>query len=316
MRLFRALRFSLLALLLSLAPASSFAGVFISINFGPPVLPVYEQPPCPQPDLIWTPGYWAYGPDGYYWVPGAWVPAPFAGGLWTPGYWGWNNGLYVYNPGYWGYHVGYYGGVNYGGGYLGIGFAGGEWRGGHFAYNTAVVNVNTTIIHTTYINRTIIETNTVVNNNHVAYSGGPGGVQHQPTAQEQIAAHETHTPPTTFQSQHETSARSAPASYAKNNGGHPATLAVAKPLAVETHAAPAAAHNAIGSQTSGAGAGKVTSEAGTPETRTAAPTRNPTPPAHNTEPARTNAPPARTNTAPKSNPKPAEKPKPEGHEKQ
>ncbi|MGD0629462.1 MAG: hypothetical protein ABR987_08920, partial [Terracidiphilus sp.] len=175
MRLFRSARWLLLALLVCLVPASSNAGVFISVNFGPPVLPVYVQPVCPQPNLIWMPGYWAYGDDGYYWVPGAWVPAPFVGGLWTPGYWGWRSGLYVYNPGYWGYHVGYYGGVNYGGGYLGIGFAGGEWRGGVFAYNTAVVNVNTTIIHTTYINRTIIQTNTIVNNNHVAYSGGPGG---------------------------------------------------------------------------------------------------------------------------------------------
>ena len=25
-----------------------------------------------KPGLIWTPGYWAYGDDGYYWVPGAW----------------------------------------------------------------------------------------------------------------------------------------------------------------------------------------------------------------------------------------------------
>ena len=116
MRLFRSARWLLLSLLVCLVPASSFAGVFISVGFGPPVLPVYEVPPCPQPNLIWTPGYWAYGDDGYFWVPGAWVPAPFPGGLWTPGYWGWNNGLYVYNPGYWGFHVGYYGGINYGGG--------------------------------------------------------------------------------------------------------------------------------------------------------------------------------------------------------
>jgi len=316
MRLFRAVRLSLLALLVSLAPASSFAGVFISINFGPPVLPVYEQPPCPQPDLIWTPGYWAYGDDGYYWVPGAWVPAPFDGGLWTPAYWGWNNGLYMFHPGYWGYHVGYYGGVNYGGGYLGIGFAGGEWRGGHFAYNTAVVNVNTTIIHTTFVDRTIIERTTVVNNNHVAYSGGPGGVQHQPAPEERVAEHEQHTAPTTFQSQHETSARSAPASYAKNNGGHPATLAVARPLPVETHAAPPLAHNEIGSQTSGAGAGKVTPEARSPETRPAPPEHNTAPPTHYTPPPAHNTPPPAHNTAPpKANPapKPDAKPKPEGH---
>ena len=218
MRLFRSARWLVLALLICLVPASSYAGVFISVNFGPPVLPVYVQPICPSPDLIWTPGYWNYGPDGYYWVPGAWVPAPFVGGLWTPGYWGWGNGLYVFHPGYWGYHVGYYGGVNYGGGYLGIGFAGGEWRGGHMAYNTAVVHVNETVIHTTYINRTVIQTNTVVNNNHVAYSGGPGGVQHQATAQEQVAAHETHTAPTSFQTQHIQAAQNDHSSYAKANG--------------------------------------------------------------------------------------------------
>ena len=91
---------------------------------------------------MWTPGYWAYGDDGYYWVPGAWVPAPYEGALWTPGYWGWASGLYVWHRGYWGPHVGYYGGVNYGFGYMGVGFAGGVWRGGVFAYNTAVVHVD------------------------------------------------------------------------------------------------------------------------------------------------------------------------------
>ena len=81
---------------------------------------------------MWTPGYWAYGDDGYYWVPGTWVPAPYVGALWTPGYWGWGGGLYVWHPGYWGPHVGYYGGVNYGFGYMGIGFVGGMWAGSAF----------------------------------------------------------------------------------------------------------------------------------------------------------------------------------------
>jgi WXXGXW repeat (2 copies) len=325
MRLFHSARWLLLALLVSLVPASSYAGVFISVNFGPPVLPVYVQPVCPQPDLIWTPGYWAYGDEGYFWVPGAWVPAPFVGGLWTPGYWGWSNGLYVFNPGYWGYHVGYYGGVNYGGGYLGIGFAGGEWRGGHMAYNTAVVNVNTTIIHTTYVNRTIIETNTVVNNNHVAYSGGPGGVQHQPTPTEQIAAHETHTPPTTFQAQHVQAAQTDKTSYAKANGGHPTNLAVAKPLPVESHPAPARptgtparpanAANPGTREGTGAGAGKAPPTSNSERTPAYKPAQ--TPPSHpeSTSP-RTNEAPPRTNTAPKPSPKPpapkpAEKPRPE-----
>src|SRR5579863_5715976 len=190
----RAFRFSrlmmLLALLVCLLPASSKGAVFVSVGIAPPPLPVYVQPPCPEPGWMWMPGYWAYGPEGYYWVPGAWVPAPYVGALWTPGYWGFRGGQYVFNEGYWGPHIGFYGGVNYGFGYMGVGFAGGEWRGGQFAYNTAIVHVNTTIIHNTYVNETIVHNNTVVNNTHVAYNGGPGGIQHQPAAQERLAASE------------------------------------------------------------------------------------------------------------------------------
>src|SRR5207253_4754707 len=71
-------------LFVGLALASSYAQVDISVNFAPPVLPVYEQPPCPVGGYIWTPGYWGYGYDvgDYYWVPGAWVPPPTVGLLW------------------------------------------------------------------------------------------------------------------------------------------------------------------------------------------------------------------------------------------
>ncbi|MGA7341425.1 MAG: hypothetical protein WBE72_02085 [Terracidiphilus sp.] len=239
MQVFRSARWLLLALLVFVIPASSHAQLLITVNFAPPELPVYVQPMCPQPNLMWTPGYWAYGDGGYFWVPGAWVPAPYEGALWTPGYWSWNNGNYAYNNGYWGPHVGYYGGVNYGGGYLGEGFAGGEWRGGNFAYNTAVVNVNRTYVHTTYANRTIIETDTVANPHHAAFSGGPDGVQHQASAVELVARHDPHVAPTSFQVQHVTTARADKASFAKANGGHPKMLVAAKPLAVERHAAPA-----------------------------------------------------------------------------
>src|SRR5260370_13754168 len=61
--------------------------VGISVQFGPPVLPVYVQPICPEPGFIWVPGYWAYGPDGYFWVPGTGVHPPEVGLLWTPGDW-------------------------------------------------------------------------------------------------------------------------------------------------------------------------------------------------------------------------------------
>jgi hypothetical protein len=235
MRLFRSARWIFLALLLCLVPAASFAGVFISVGFAPPVLPVYEQPPCPEPGLMWTPGYWAYGPDGYYWVPGAWVPAPYEGALWTPGYWGWSSGLYVWHLGYWGPHVGYYGGVNYGFGYMGVGFAGGIWRGHDFVYNTAVVRVNTTVIHNTYIDRTVVERNTIVNDRHVAFSGGPGGINHAPSADERVAMNEHHQSPTSFQTQHVNAAMNDHSSYFKSNGGHPQNLAASRPLPVENH---------------------------------------------------------------------------------
>src|SRR5579872_1468061 len=152
MKLLRSARWLVLALLLSVIPATSHANVFISVAIAPPALPVYDQPPCPEPGWMWTPGYWAYDYDngGYYWVPGTWVPAPYEGALWTPGYWGWSSGVYLWHAGYWGPHVGYYGGVNYGFGYMGIGFVGGMWRGHDFEYNTAVVHVNTTVIRNVY----------------------------------------------------------------------------------------------------------------------------------------------------------------------
>ncbi len=242
MRILRSARLMLLALVVSLIPASSYAGVFISVGFAPPVLPVYVQPVCPQPGLMWTPGYWGYGPDGYYWVPGAWVPAPYVGALWTPGYWGWGGGLYVWHPGYWGPHVGYYGGVNYGFGYMGIGFAGGIWHGGVFAYNSAVVHVGVGGVwggSRVYVDNTIVQRTTIINNTHVSYNGGPGGINHMPTPEERVADHDQHLQRTSFQAQHENTAMHDRTAYFKNNGGHPANMAAARPLQAENHPAPA-----------------------------------------------------------------------------
>ena len=230
MRVLRYARWLVLAAILCVIPASSYAGVFISVGFAPPVMPVYEQPPCPEDGWIWTPGYWAYGDDGYYWVPGSWVPAPYEGALWTPPYWGWNEGEYMFHPGYWGRHVGYYGGINYGFGYFGIGFVGGEWHEHHFAYNTAVVNVNRTVIRNVYVNKTVINNVTVVNNNRVAYAGGPGGIRHDPTRDERVAMHESHVAATPVQQQHFQAARMDRANYFKANNGRPQTVAVARPM--------------------------------------------------------------------------------------
>src|ERR1035438_10507919 len=95
----RSLLFSF-ALLVFSHGAFAQIGVGISVNFGPPALPVYEQPICPDDGYLWTPGYWAYDDDdGYYWVPGTWVEAPQVGYLWTPGYWGWGGSAFLFREG-------------------------------------------------------------------------------------------------------------------------------------------------------------------------------------------------------------------------
>src|ERR1700691_2736648 len=114
-------RILLLAALACAMSSASFAGIIITVV--PPVLPVYTLPVCPEPGLLWTPGYWAYEDPavGYYWVPGVWVAPPEPGLLWTPPYWGLEGAAYVLHPGYWGPHIGFYGGVDYGFWYYGTG---------------------------------------------------------------------------------------------------------------------------------------------------------------------------------------------------
>src|SRR6204780_2161657 len=202
----------LFAVGLSLSTASFgqiSVGISFNVRIAPPALPVYEQPICPTPGYLWTPGYWSWNDDaGYYWVPGTWVAAPTPGLLWTPGYWGWNNGFYGWNEGYWGPHVGFYGGVNYGFGYVGSGYAGGYWQGGAFFYNRNVNNIPGTVHVTNVYNTTVVNNVTV---NRVSFNGGTGGTDARPTAQEQAAAHEQHLPPVAEQVHQEQVARAEPA---------------------------------------------------------------------------------------------------------
>ena len=53
---------------LSALPCASFSQVAagVSITVAPPELPVYEQPFCPGPNYMWTPGYWAW--DAVRWL--------------------------------------------------------------------------------------------------------------------------------------------------------------------------------------------------------------------------------------------------------
>jgi len=215
----------LFALVMLSTSAVSFAQIGVAITFGPPPLPVYEQPLCPGEDYLWTPGYWAYDYDvaDYYWVPGTWVLAPQPGFLWTPAYWGWAGDRFVFYDGYWGPHVGFYGGISYGFGYFGEGYQGGRWDNGHFFYNRSVNNVNTTQIHNVY-NTNI--TNITVN--HVSYNGGNGGVVARPRPEDETATRERHLPPVAAQTQHVQAARANPQQRAAANMGKPAVAATPK----------------------------------------------------------------------------------------
>src|SRR5438552_11985861 len=242
------LRSLVLAGFLALPLASSFAHVDISVGFAPPVLPVYEQPPCPDEGYIWTPGYWGYGYDvgDYYWVPGVWVAPPSVGVLWTPPWWGWNNGVYAFNQGYWGPTVGYYGGINYGYGYNGNGYWGGRWEGSAFRYNTAVTRVNNTVIHNTYVDRSV--TNKQVNATRASFNG-PNGVKAQPTAEQKAAAaNAKKMPPTSQQLERQQAAAKDRNLQASVNKGHP------KPDAIKSFNKNTG-EGKVGAQEAGAAAG-------------------------------------------------------------
>jgi hypothetical protein len=261
------------------------------------------------------PGYWAWGPDGYFWVPGTWVIAPRVGFLWTPGYWGWGGGVYVWHPGYWGPHIGFYGGINYGFGYTGVGYAGGYWRGGAFVYNRSVTNVNVTVVHNTY-NQTVINNNVTVN--RVSYNGGAGGLTARPSPGEETAAREQHIAPTGEQTQHEHASGSNRALLASANHGQPPIAATPKPGVFsgrDVVAARAAAPNARGAERPANPATAARSEARPVERSAAPPAQRPAArPAERAQPEQprgrpNSAPEPRANTAPKPNNRPQPKEK-------
>ena len=191
----------------------------------PPPLPEYDQPPIPAPGDYWTPGYWAWNNDDYYWVPGAWVEPPQPGLLWTPGYWAFVGGVYAFRPGYWGPHVGYYGGIDYGYGYAGSGYQGGRWDNGQFFYNTTVNNLGAARIANVY-NEPIARNGPV---SRASFNGGPGGVVATPTAAQTLADKEPHVAPTAAQRNHARLASVDRTQFVSTNQGKPAIAATQRP---------------------------------------------------------------------------------------
>ena len=229
----------LLSLVFTAAPTTARAGVSIgvSVYFGPPEIPVYEQPPDLWPNYVWSPGYWAWD-DGYYWVPGTWVPAPEYGLYWTPGYWAWHHGYYSWSQGYWATQVGFYGGVNYGFGYYGNGYVGGGWQGNSFRYNTAITNVDRGRINNVYSSRAGV----VDGSSRVSYNGGRGGLTAQATQNQLAVQRGHHVAATSVQTQHQSLAAQSRANFSTVNHGRPAVAAVARPFSNTNR--PAAQHAA------------------------------------------------------------------------
>ena len=216
----------------------AMGGPAIVADEPPPPIPEYDQPPPPAPSYIWTPGYWSWNNEDYYWVPGVWVPPPQPGLLWTPGYWAFADGTYLFHRGYWGRQVGFYGGVSYGYGYFGRGYEGGRWDGDRFYYNAAVNNLGP--MPTPYVYRAPVTiNNTVINNvttlnritdiNRVSYAGGPGGVRAAPTPQERQAVSEQRLPPTALQRQQVRAAAVNPHQFLDANKGKPPVAATPRP---------------------------------------------------------------------------------------
>jgi YXWGXW repeat-containing protein len=237
LKLIRSLMLAL-AMMLSVSAASS-AQVFLSVAIGPPPLPVYQQPLCPGEDYIWMPGYWAWSPVGFYWVPGTWVLPPEPDLLWTPGYWAFENAVYDWYPGYWGPVVGYYGGIDYGFGYPGTGYYGGYWRDRHFFYNQTVNNIDVNRVH--YVYRAPV-VGAPIFASRVSYNGGPGGTRARPTAEQLAVARERHVAPTPAQVQHERAARTDRSLLAAENHGRPPIAATARPAEFSGRGAVAARH--------------------------------------------------------------------------
>jgi hypothetical protein len=149
----------------------SSSSVTVTSTATPPPLPEENQPALSQDGSLWTPGYWYWRDQGYFWISGAWMRPPRVGVLWTPAYWGSAGTVFVFHPGYWGSTVGFYGGVNYGYGYFGNGYSGGHWIGNSFAYNSAVNHVNPAVAHHMYAESVPSQGSRGV----LSYTGGPPG---------------------------------------------------------------------------------------------------------------------------------------------
>jgi WXXGXW repeat (2 copies)/Domain of unknown function (DUF4124) len=77
------------------ANLESSSGGPVSSAATPPPLPEEDQPALSEDGFLWTPGYWYWRDQAYFWIPGAWVRPPQVGFLWTPAYWGFAGTVFI-----------------------------------------------------------------------------------------------------------------------------------------------------------------------------------------------------------------------------
>lgn len=80
-------------------PKAAQAGTYISVQVGPPPLPV-EVVPAARPGYVWAPGFYEWRAQRYHWRPGHWVRARL-GQVYVPARWHAAGSRWEYRPAHW-----------------------------------------------------------------------------------------------------------------------------------------------------------------------------------------------------------------------
>ena len=68
---------------------------------GPPAARVEVIGVAPSPLHVWDPGHWVRAGNGWDWVGGHWIAAPYRGARWVPGRWVRRHGEWFWVDGRW-----------------------------------------------------------------------------------------------------------------------------------------------------------------------------------------------------------------------
>jgi hypothetical protein len=91
------------ALAFSSVASADRIGISLRVNAPPPVLREEVVVVRPGPDFVWVRGHWDWvgGPQGYIWLPGAWVRPPHLRAVWVEPRYELRGRLHFFARGYW-----------------------------------------------------------------------------------------------------------------------------------------------------------------------------------------------------------------------